>query len=144
MFKVFFDASVIFSACQSSNGGSRRLIELVKTSKMIGITSQTVIEEVEKNTDKFSALFPFASFIKDNNFFVRSKITLTEIKPYQNLIEAKDAHVVAGAVLTECDYLVTLDKKHLNNSRIKSFIVQIKIVSPKELLGILAVSFLDI
>lgn len=137
MFKVFFDASVIFSACQSPNGGSRMLIELVKSGHIIGITSQTVVEEVERNADKFSVSLSVGNFIKSNNFFVRNKISLEEIKPYQDLIEKKDAHVVAGAVLTACDFLVTLDKKHLDNLKVKSFISQTKIVSPKEFLSIL-------
>lgn len=137
MFKVFFDASVIFSACQSSGGGSRRLVDLVKSGNVLGITSQTVIEEVERNADKFSNISSLADFVSDNNFFVRSQITLEEIRPYRNLVEAKDAHVVAGAILTESDYLVTLDKKHLNNLDLKSLIRQTKIVSPKELLEIL-------
>lgn len=138
MFKVFFDASVIFSACQSPSGGSRRLVDFVRYGHILGITSQTVIEEVERNASKFSVFSDLASLINDNNFFVRSKITLLEIKPYQNLIEPKDAHVVAGAVLTECDYLVTLDKKHLDNTSVKNSITQTKIVSPKDLLEVLA------
>lgn len=33
-----------------------------------------------------------------------------------------------------CDYLVTLDKKHLNNPSVKKKVSKIEIVSPKELL----------
>lgn len=65
-------------------------------------------------------------------------MTLDEIKSWVEKIEPKDAHVVAGAILTGCDYLVTLDKKHLNNPTIQQHVNEVEIIAPKELLYKLA------
>jgi len=68
MTKVFFDSSVIFSAIYSSKGGSRKLTDLVKRSNITGITTQTVIEELEDNIGKFKARETnLKQFVTDNN-----------------------------------------------------------------------------
>lgn len=134
--KVFFDTSVFFSAMYSQTGGSSILASFVRTGVVIGITTQTVIEELEENLYKLNETNPkiIFDFLKANNFLVRQSISLSEIAPFISIIEKKDAHVIAGAILTNCDYLVTFDKKHINNKNIKAKISQIKILSPKELL----------
>jgi len=136
MIKVFFDASVIFSALYSNQGGSYRLASLVAKGKIIGVTTQTVIEELEDNLKKFkkTTKAELYQFISEHNFIVREKISESEIKPFLDVVDEKDAHVVAGAMLTGCDYLVTLDKKHLDNSSVKAKISKIKIASPRQLL----------
>lgn len=68
---------------------------------------------------------------------MRKSVTVSEIEPYHETIERKDAHVIAGAILTKCDYLVTFDKKHINNKRVRTKIKEVKILSPKELLSIM-------
>lgn len=134
--KVFFDTSVIFSAIYSQSGGSSKLASFIRSEIITGITTQTIIEELEDNLYKLNETNPkiIHDFLKANNFLVRKSISLSEIEPYQSLVEKKDAHVVAGAILTNCDYLVTLDKKHLNNTKVKIKITQVKILSPKELI----------
>jgi hypothetical protein len=47
------------------------------------------------------------------------KITRQELSLFKNLVEEKDLHILTGAILTSCQYLVTLDKKHLNNQKVK-------------------------
>lgn len=134
--KVFFDTSVIFSAIYSPTGGSSKLAQLTRKGLIIGITTQTVIEELEDNLYKLNESSPkiIHDFLKANNFIVRKSISLSEIESYQSLMEKKDAHVVAGAIMTNCDYLVTFDKKHLDNRKVKIKISKVKILSPKELL----------
>ncbi len=140
MRKVFFDASVIFSGLYSETGGSYRLVSLAKEKKLIAITSQTVIEELKDNLNKLKmAADRVDDFIVENNFFVREEITEKEIKPLTGLVNIKDAHVVAGALSTNCSYLVTLDKKHLDNPTVAKKIKNLKILSPKKLLKILKV-----
>ena len=133
--KVFFDASVIFSAIYSRAGGSRKLLSFISERLIIGFTSQTVIEELVKNIDKFGDSRPdVGGFIGSSGLVVCEKITLDDIKPYSGIVEAKDAHVIAGAALTRCEYLVTLDKKHLNNQQVKNKLESLKILSPKDLI----------
>lgn len=134
MTTVFFDASVLFSGLYSSTGSSRALLELVKRRIIYGLTSMTVIEELEDNIQKFDHSINIDSLINEYGILVREKISNDEIKPYKSIIEEKDCHVVAGAVLTGSKYLVTLDKKHLDNIVIKEKIKKVEIISPRELL----------
>lgn len=135
--RVFFDASVIIAALLSKTGGSSKLLKYINLKKIIGITSQTVIEELlEEDKPKRikRSKEEIEKFIADSGLLVRESITAQEIAPYQGLIEVEDAHLIAGAKLTKCPYLVTLDKKHLLRKDIQQRFLPLKIVSPKELL----------
>ncbi|MEX0616287.1 MAG: putative toxin-antitoxin system toxin component, PIN family [Candidatus Woykebacteria bacterium] len=135
--RVFFDASVIIAAFLSPAGGSAKTLKLIKSGLIRGVTSQTVIEEAleEKHLLKIkSSKQDLEGFIASSGLIVRSQITPDEITPYQNLIDPDDAHLIAGANLTKCTHLVTLDKKHLLRADIKEKFSPLRIVSPKELL----------
>ena len=135
--RVFFDASVIIAALLSPNGGSSQLLKYVQLSKIAGITSQTVIEEILEE-DKFKRIKKskreIKQFVADSRLIVRKSITTGEIEPYQGLVDIEDAHLIAGAKLTRCRYLVTLDKKHLLRPDIQEKFLPLKIVSPGQLL----------
>lgn len=135
--KVFFDASVLIAALLSSTGGSSLLLQYAKTGKITGITSQTVIEEILEN-DKSQKLRrskeEIEAFIAQSGLLIRNRIRIEEIAPYRGAIDDDDAHLVAGANLTKCAYLVTLDKKHLLRADIQERFLPLRIVSPKELL----------
>ena len=135
--KVFFDASVIIAAMLSPTGGSALLLKYIKSGKITGITSQTVINEILEE-DKAERLKKSKSEIEDfivcSALVVREEITLEEIEPYKNRVDVEDAHLIAGANLTKCAYLVSLDKKHIIREDIKKEFLPLKIVSPKELL----------
>ncbi len=139
MIRVFLDASVIIAALLSPTGGSAKIVRLSKREEIACVVSETVIFEVEAHTDKIGkTLTQIAKFIRDNKIIVRKRLISSEIEPYLKLVDIDDAHVVAGANLTGCDYLVTLDKKHLLRDDIRqTFYKDIKIVSPKETLEIL-------
>lgn len=135
MIKVYFDASVIIAAMFSSQGGSAKLIQFARAGIVAGITSQTIIEEIESNSAKINKNpRQIRQFIKNSLILVRKRIILSETAVYENIVDADDAHVIAGAKLTKSDYLVTLDRKHLLKEGVKSKVKPIKIVTPKELL----------
>lgn len=135
--RVFFDASVLIAALLSPTGGSSLLLAYVKAGKMIGISSQTVIEEIVEE-EKFAKLKKskdeVESFIAQSGLVIRKRVTSEDIAPYEDLIELEDAHLIAGATLTKCAYLVTLDKKHLLRKDIQEKFLPLRILSPKELL----------
>lgn len=139
--RVYFDASVIIAALLSPTGGSSELFKLVNKGILKGITSQTVVEEILEE-DKPSKLKKskeeLEQFILKTGLLIRKNITKQNLIPYQNLIDIEDAHLVAGANLTGCKYLVTLDKKHLLKDDIQKRFLPLIIVSPKELLKDLA------
>ncbi len=135
--KVFFDASVIIAALLSPTGGSSLLLHYTKQKRIRGIISQTVIEEIV-DKDKLKKLRrskeTIELFIAQSGLIVREAITADEIISYQGQIDIEDAHLVAGAILTKCSHLVTLDKKHLLRKEIQQKFLPLTIVSPKDLL----------
>jgi putative PIN family toxin of toxin-antitoxin system len=136
--KLFLDASVIIAALLSPMGGSAKLIEFIKLRQVFGITSRTVVDEIESKTDKIrKTREQIGKFITSNLIIVRKRVTFEEIESFVGLVEAEDAHLIAGAKLTNCDYLVTLDKKHLLKPDIKNKFKPLKIVPPAEILHIL-------
>ncbi len=135
--KVYFDASIIIASLLSPTGGSSLLFQYIKLGKIIGITSQTTIDEtLEEDKPKRikRSKEEIEQFISHSGLLVRESITLEEITPYQTLVDLEDAHLIAGAKLTKCTHLVTLDKKHLLREDIQKRFLPLRIVSPKELL----------
>ncbi|PIY68971.1 hypothetical protein COY90_03095 [Candidatus Roizmanbacteria bacterium CG_4_10_14_0_8_um_filter_39_9] len=136
---VFLDASVLFSALYSPTGGSYALITSIKDKLIRGITSQTVVEELHNNIIKLQHISQkkVDDLLINNSILVCDHIDEKELLPWLGKIEAKDIHVIVGAMSTGCHYLVTLDKKHLLNNKVQSLCKGIKIVTPKELLAIM-------
>lgn len=136
MLKVFFDSSVLFSAIYSQTGGSHRICQFVKNEKIKGFTTQTVIKELQDNISKFSQKTKITpeNFVLEHKFIVRSEIGEREIKPFMKIVVDKDAHILAGATLCKCNYLITLDKKHINKKSVKNNFSETIIASPKEFL----------
>jgi predicted nucleic acid-binding protein len=136
--RVFFDASVIIAALLSPTGGSALLFQFIKAGFLVGLTSQTVIAEVfgedkPGKIDKYRE--EIEQFVAESGLLVREAITAKGIEPYQDLIATKDAHLIAGANLTKCMYLVSLDKKHVLKGEIREQFLPLKIVNPKELIA---------
>lgn len=135
--KVFFDASVIIAALLSPKGGSALLLQFIKSGEIIGITSQTVLEEMltEEKFVKFKKTKKeIEKFIAKSGILIREYITLEQIAQYKDEIDPEDAHLIAGANSTKCEFLVSLDKKHLLKNDIQKKFLPLRIVSPKELL----------
>ena len=135
--RVYFDASIIIAGLLSPTGGSAQLFRFIKLGIITGITSQTAIEEVmEEDKPKRikRSMEEIEQFIAESGLIVREAITEEEIGPYQDQVDKEDAHLVAGAKLTKCTHLVTLDKKHLLRPDIQEKFLPLRIVSPKEVL----------
>jgi putative PIN family toxin of toxin-antitoxin system len=133
--RVFFDASVIIAALLSPTGGSSLLLRFIKTQTIVGITSQTVIDEVLEQESKLNKTQgEIANLIAASGLVIRELVTLDEIRPYENLIDKEDAHLIAGAKRTKCTYLVSLDKRHVLRDEVRARFLPLKIVTPKELL----------
>lgn len=135
--RIFFDASVIIAALLSPTGGSSLLFRYIKLRKIVGITSQTVIEEIleEDKPEKIrKSKEEIEQFIAQSGLIVTETITIDDILPFKDQVDVEDAHLIAGAKLTKCSYLVTLDKKHLLKKNIQERFLPFRLASPKELL----------
>lgn len=136
MQSVYFDASVIIAAMLSPTGGSAKLLTSVKKKHIAGITSQTVIEEVIAHAEKMNtSSHHILHYVKESGLLVRRGITREEVALYENRVDKKDAHVIAGALLSHSNHLVTLDKKHLLVQKIQKQFPKLTIGNPKTLLS---------
>jgi putative PIN family toxin of toxin-antitoxin system len=137
--KVYFDASVIIAGLLSPTGGSSALLTLAQQNSIIGITSQTVVEEILSHRHKISKrLEEIIAYIQENNLIIRNEILLEDIQAISDLmIDVDDTHVFVGATHTGADYLVSLDKKHILAPSVQAKFPHLHICSPKELLAVL-------
>ncbi len=133
--KIFFDASVIIAAILSPTGGSAKLLSFAKNKGLVAITSQTVIDEVIDHTEKIHKTSKeIFSYVKESRILVRERVTHGEIEKLSGVVDPTDAHLVVGARGSVCQYLVTLDKKHLLRKDVQKMVAPLRIVNPKELL----------
>ncbi len=134
MTKVFLDASVIIAAILSSGGGSAKILSLASKGKILAIVSQTVVLEVLEHKEKIGKTeIEINDFVIQNKIVVREEISYEEAGEYFESVEKDDAHLVAGAKLTKCDYLISLDKKHVLSLNDK--FSPLKITDPKGFLS---------
>ncbi|OGE71611.1 putative toxin-antitoxin system toxin component, PIN family [Candidatus Daviesbacteria bacterium RIFOXYD1_FULL_41_10] len=132
--RIYLDASVIIAALLSSKGGSAKIIELARLGYFVAVTSQTVIEEIEEHSLKIKKnKLEIRKYIAYSGIVVRERILISDIEEIKK-VDVSDAHLIAGARLTECSFLISLDKKHLLKKEIKDYFKPLKIITPGELL----------
>lgn len=133
MDKLFLDANIWFTAARSPQGGSGYIVMLAKKGRIKLVISGQILSEVEKNLRKKENNSTLLRHF-DNLSLTKPKLILIGNKntnKYIDLINVKDAPVVAGAIQSGSDYLVTLDKKHFFTSIINDAHLPIKIVIPE-------------
>lgn len=131
---VFLDTSVILSGIGSHTGGSAALFPAAKKKRITLITTPRVLEEAVEHLSKVS-IEPS----RLETLFSTSIITLVP-NPSDEILEKfkslttdpDDVHVIAGAVLSASDVLLSLDKKHITTHRVKRALKPIRVVSPRQ------------
>lgn len=111
--KVFVDSSVLFAAALSAKGSARELILHAIKGEFSLYISPLVLEEVKRNlTRKAPAALPaFDSF---RNLFTHIVDPATPlVRRVAEVVEVKDAPIVAAAMTAAVDYLASYDQKHL-------------------------------
>jgi putative PIN family toxin of toxin-antitoxin system len=131
---VLFNASVILAGLKSPTGGSAKLLRWSNQKRIIGITSEIILNEVTHHARKIG--FEEKQIIK-SMLSAFAKISpapkSSTVKVYDQIVlDHGDAHVLASGQEAKAEFLVTLDKKHLLALRKK--IHQIKVVSPGQLI----------
>lgn len=131
---IFLDSSVILSGLASPTGGSGKVLEAAKQQKLKLFTTPLVVEEVTRHLDKLN-------IVPDKlHRLLSSKEVRLLANPNEGTIEKfrhvchdpDDAHVLAGAVLSGANVLVSLDKKHILTARVRKFLKPILVKSPKD------------
>ncbi len=96
MKRIFVDASVVIPALLSPKGGAGFIFRFIKAGRLIGITSQTVLDELleadkEKKTKRSRE--EMLSFIAQSGLIIREAPTLEELMPYEGLIGTRPVTV---------------------------------------------------
>ena len=136
--KAFIDSSVLIAAAISSAGSARDLIMKALRGELKAIISDLVLEETQRNlTNKASKALPALQLLLEvlNPEVVRPSKTL--VLKVAKVVEAKDAPIVAGAISSKADYLVSFDRKHLlqHKKEIETNF-KVKVVTPDEFIPI--------
>ena len=130
-FLVFLDTSVILSGLNSPSGASAAILAAAHGGSCIAVISPQVIEEAERNIfTKFPKLKSgWVSFLLIPPE-IASAPSIQEITRAYEIIPTSDAPILASALKTRVNVLVTLDKDFLN---IKNGF-RLSVLSPSELL----------
>lgn len=131
--KLFFDASVLIAAAHSPTGGSGYLLEACRRGRFKSVVTRLVLIEAERNIKAKLGeedLLRFYQLLGTVDFTVEPPLSAREIADYSHLIEQKDAHVLAAAVKSGAQFLVTLDTKHFMTERLSKADLGLIIVTP--------------
>lgn len=133
---AFLDSSVLFTAVNSPTGGSAKLFTL----KNIELkASKVVLTEVERNIREKLQNHHLERF-----FMLVDKLEIVQSVPEDHLIKRakaviaqKDAVILAEAKESNCNFVVSLDKKHFLTPEVSKFLKPGKVSTPKQLLQML-------
>jgi len=136
MITVFIDTSVLFSACLSKIGASAFVLGLCRKNKIKGFISRYVLSEIKRNavqkynqTEKQRLNF----YILQSHLSIVDNSTMEEIKMCQEVINQKDAPILATAMKSKVDYLITFNTKDFLLPEIKDFVKPLVILTPRDL-----------
>lgn len=140
MKKVFLDANIFFAAAGSPKGGSGFILEIAKKGKLEIVTVGQALLEAERNILKklgvrylnrhYQNLLEAKPKIQPIGF-----ITVEEIAKLKKLLSIKDIPILFGAIVSNANFLITLDRKHfLGNEKLKKLEFPFKIINPGDFL----------
>ena len=113
---LFFDASVLVAGALSESGGSALLLEACKLG---GFTAQITFLIILEAYHTLERGFPrrsidrFRAYLADIHWEVLPVPQEKDLQKYTPLIHSKDVHVLAAAAEGGCEFLLTLDRRHI-------------------------------
>jgi predicted nucleic acid-binding protein len=131
---VFFDASSLVAASGSPNGGSGYLVSVCRRGYLQGVVTQDVLIEAEINVFEnltVTALREYRDIVSSTNFLLVTTPQEAVVDQYDERF-FEDAHVIASALASHSEYLITLDQRFEN--RVKAAHLPIRAISPAEFL----------
>ena len=113
MLRVFTDASVLIAGAGSRHGASRAILTMAEIGLFKLVLSRQVLDECERNLQKKlpDALPVFAELLANIGPEILPDPPLEESARWETIIDAKDAPILAAAVMAGPDRLLTLDVK---------------------------------
>jgi predicted nucleic acid-binding protein len=113
MLRVFVDSSVLIAGAGSRSGASRAVLMMAEIGLYNLVLSRQVLDECERNLRrKLPAALPvFAELLANIGPEIVPDPSSEESARWQTVISAKDAPILAAAVLAVPDRVLTLDMK---------------------------------
>ena len=114
--KVFADTSVLISALNSPFGASCFILTLFKLKQIELIISKTVVEEAKNVIEnKFPDLKnKFVNFLFLDKPKIIKRASKNKVLKIFKIIKTEDAPILADALNSKADFLITLDKRFIN------------------------------
>jgi len=135
MKKIFIDSSVLVAACASKKGASALILAYCRQKKVKGYFSPEVIGEAKKNVNL--KLLPPAKkrlfiLLQLTNLSLVPSSSVEGINRCESFIDKKDAPILAAALKSPAQFLITLDKKHFFKPRVTENITNLQIITPRD------------
>lgn len=127
---LFLDSSVLFTAVNSSFGGSAKLFTMVGAKLYV---SRVVLHEVEKNVRKKLGEVYLERFFRlvEQVIVIETRLRAKDIEKAKKVIVDKDSVILAEFISSKCTHLITLDKRDFLQERVLGFVKPKKIWTPK-------------
>ena len=127
--RIFPDTSVIIAALMSGTGGARLLFHLSHAGAIQLVAGKGILQEAEEVLRRKAPnlMGLLAQFLEEANVDISPAPTSKQRKDATFMLDyPPDANVLAQAIASQCDWLVTHDKEHfLNNPALKDLSFQI-------------------
>ncbi len=139
---IFIDASVWIAASGSSTGGSSLVLDICRGQHFAALCSERVLLEAQTNIRNklpIEALVRFYQVLAASMPTVAQPPTPEEEAAHAALVGVKDAHVIASALRGQASYLITLDRKHLANDRVRAGGLPFELLIPGEFIRLVLV-----
>jgi predicted nucleic acid-binding protein len=121
--EVFLDASCWVAAALSNTGGSRFILALAKEGHLeILATRRIIAQAVKALNDKYGSdeLRDFLKLLRNVSPTIVDDTDDAEEKHWSDITHKDDYHVLAGAVKSGTNVLVSLDRKHIVTEKVAS------------------------
>lgn len=135
---VFIDSSVLLAACISTSGAASRILMLCRKEKLWGYVSHYVLNEVKKNAVQ---KLDEKGKKRLNFYLLQSRLHKVEnpskesVLECEQVINSKDAPILAAAIKSKATVLVTLDKRDFMTSKVRNHIHPILLFTPDKFLS---------
>lgn len=133
--KVFLDTSALIAGIASSRGAARAVLQLAEIGLIEVIVSRQVIVEADRNIEEKlpEMLNEYRGFIELLAPVLVDDPHRRDVAKYLTVINPDDAPILASALTSGADFLITWDRKHFIGKNI-SIHSNLKIVTPGEFL----------
>ena len=137
---IFVDASAWIAAAASPTGGSSLVLAACGGKRFAAICSQRVLLEAQHNIrDNMTThvMVRFYQLLSATSPSQVLPVTAETEAQYAEIVGPEDAHVVAAAVHGSSAFLITLDRNHLANDRVRAAGLPLEVLTAGEFIRLI-------